>query len=183
MREASSGCQRKRRVGESGERVAQVPLQSKWSILSFLQCVRGCPRRWWWLCRRQARRPPLWPRLSSTFLRKWGKKQKTKPNKALAVKKQTAGSPARLLEPKARSTSESIIDDAPYSCTERWQARICKYSEAPVFNLGFFIDSTVLASNTLSSKYLMQLPVFIRKSWKLFTLFSSAVFCRAELFG
>lgn len=58
-----------------GERVAQLPLQSKWSILSFLLCVRGCPQRWWWLCQRQVHRPPLWPRLSSTFLRKWKKNQ------------------------------------------------------------------------------------------------------------
>lgn len=58
------------KVGGGGERAAQLPLQSKWSILSFPPRAHGCPRRWWWLCRRRAHRPLLWPRLSSTFLRK-----------------------------------------------------------------------------------------------------------------
>ncbi len=61
--------------GKGKERAAQLPLQSKWSILSFLLRVHGCPQRWWWLCRRRAHRPLLWPRLSSMFLRK----QKNKP--------------------------------------------------------------------------------------------------------
>lgn len=48
--------------------------------------------------------------------------KKTKTTKLYQWKKktkQTAGSPAWLLEPEARSTSEGIIDDTPYSCTER----------------------------------------------------------------
>lgn len=47
-------------------------------------------------------------------------------------------------------------------------------------NLGYFNDPTVLSGNTFSSNNLMRL--FIRKRWKLFTLFIT-VFCQAELFG
>lgn len=100
------------------------------------------------------------------------------------MKEQTAGSPAWLLEPEAGSTSEGIIDDALDLCTERRQARTCKYSQVCVcFNLGFFIASAIQAGNTFSSKYLTRLPVFIRKRWKLFTLFINAIFYHAELFG
>lgn len=38
-------------------------------------------------------------------------------------KKQTAGRLAWLLEPEARSTSEGIIDDAPYSCMEKMTSK------------------------------------------------------------
>lgn len=167
-----------------GVRRAQVPLQSKWSILSFLLCVRGCPRRWWWLCQRQARRLPLWPRLSSTCLRKWRRKKNQNNNKALSVRNQTAGSLAWLLEPEARSTCEGIMDNAPYSWRKddkqgREYSGVC----VCVFNLGFFTVAAVPSANTFSSKYLAAAPSFYQKTLKTLTLFITAVFCHAELFA
>lgn len=52
------------------------------------------------------------------------KNKKYKPTKLYRrKKKQTAGRPAWLLEPEARSTSEGIIDDAPYSCMEKMTSK------------------------------------------------------------
>lgn len=99
---------RKYRDWKGGKGVAQVPLQSKWSILSFLLCVRGCPRRWWWLCRRQARRPLLWPRLSSTFLRKWGTTSTTTKlwENSKSGRKTNDGQPSMAFRAWGQSTSK-----------------------------------------------------------------------------
>lgn len=53
---------------------------------------------------------------------------------------------------------------------KRWQARICKYSRAPVFNLGFFIDSTVLCLATFSAPNICCGSQFLSENFPLCSL-------------